>query len=416
LLAFFASCRMSAAARAAVVMVREYPWLRALIVLLVMAVGLHLAGLLWDLALRFGDVIILFLLAWLIAFVLRPLARALSSAGRVPWALSVAAVYIIFFALAVGLGVVLIPLLVAQLTELAVATPSFVQQLVNWYTDLQSSLPEQLQAANLANIISTRDLVAQGQQIATTALQNAVGLATSVASTLLGLSIVLVVSFYLTLDGERITRQTIRAMPPTYREEVRFLLDSVERSFGGFLRGQLIQAFAYATGTAVVMQVAGLQFIVVSTTIAALAMVVPFFGPIIAIVPPLLLAMAQGGVTLALQVFVALLILQQIVFNVLAPKVMSDAVGLHPLLVLLAILVGGKAAGLAGAIFGVPVTAVLVALFGFFYQRLAPNTEPAAEQEPGTLPPRAPSAATLRAIWRNYVRRNRQSGHDARGG
>lgn len=414
---------MTPAARLPVLMLKDNPWLRALIVLLVLAAGLHVAGLLWDLAMRYGDIIILFLLAWLIAFVLRPLAKTLSALGRVPWPLSVAAVYIIFFAIAVGLGIVLVPLLVAQLAELAVAIPGWLQQLALWYGDVQRSLPEQLQAANIANIISPRDLVAQGQQLATSALQNAVSLATGVASALLGLTLVLVVSFYLTLDGERLTRQTIRAMPSGYREQVRFLLDSVERSFGGFLRGQLIQAFVYATGTAVIMQVAGLGFIVVSTTIAALAMVIPFFGPIIAIVPPLILAAAQGGVTLTLQVFIALFVLQQIVFNVLAPKVMSDAVGLHPLLVLMAILVGGKAAGLAGAIFGVPVIAVLVALLGFFYQRLVPATDEGAEKDESTerkdadIPAsRAPSAATLRAIWDSYSRRNRQGSHKARGG
>ena len=388
-------------------MLERNPWLRALIVLLVFLAGLYLAGLLWELVMRFGDVIIVFVLAWLLAFALRPLAKALHVGLRFPWVASVALIYLLFFAVTLTLGIVLVPLLVTQMSDLAVAIPNWLQQLAYWYVEKQSTLPEQLQAANLGNILSPRDLAAQAQQMAATIVQNAVALATGVASALVGLVIVLVVSFYFTLDGERLTDRGVHAIPSQYREEVRFLLDSVARSFGGFLRGQLVQAIVYASGTAIVMWIAGLGYIVLSTTIAGLAMVIPFVGPIVALVAPITLAAAQGGPTLAIQVFVALLVLQQIVFNVLAPKVMSEAVGLHPVLVLLAILVGGKAAGLAGAIFGVPVAAVITAMVVYFYRRANPRAEPEADGSAPTAARGKPRLAAphARVIWESYSRR-----------
>ena len=79
-------------------------------------------------------------------------------------------------------------------------------------------------------------------------------------------------------------------------------------------------------------------------------------------VAPIFFASLQGSLSTVIGVTIALLVLQQVVFNVLAPKVMSEAVGIHPLLVFLAILIGSKAAGVAGAIFGVPVAAVIAAV------------------------------------------------------
>jgi predicted PurR-regulated permease PerM len=344
-------------------------WFRALIVLLVFAVAVHIGGLLWDLIVRFGDIIMLFVLAWMVAFVLRPPARWLHARQGVPWGLSVGGVYLFFFTAVLASGALLIPLLITQISQMLANVPRWLQDLPGWFAAAQGYVPESLWSENLESVYDERSLIAQVQQILTGLLQNALGLATGVATAMVGLVLVLVLSFYITLDGDRIGKQLYRIVPSEHKEKVRFFKESVDRSFGGFLRGQVIQAFVYAAGTAVVMLVAGLPFVALAVTVAGLAMVIPFIGPAIAIVLPLIIAALQGSVSVLIGVFVALLALQQLVFNVLAPKVMSQAVGIHPLLVLLAILVGAKVAGLAGAIFGVPVAAVLSAMAGFFYHR-----------------------------------------------
>ena len=380
-------------------MLERNVWFRTLVILLVVLAAFSLIGQLWDLALRFGDIIMLFTLAWLLAFVLRPLARGLYVNYHVPWTLSVAVVYLVFFASAIALAVIFVPILVDQLGQLVVAVPAWLQALSNWYASIQYYLPEQVRTENLPNILGQSNLMAQLQALVTGGLQNALGLATGVATALFGLVIVLILSFYLTVDGDRIAAGTVRIVPAEHKDEVRFLLESVDRSFGGFLRGQIIQAVVYAAGTAAVMTVTNLGYVALFTTIAGLAMFIPFIGPAIAIIPPIVLAAVQGPVSLVVVVTVALLVLQQLVFNVIAPKVMSDAVGLHPVMVFLAILVGGKVAGIAGAIFGVPVVAVLSAMAGFFYGRShAAKTPPppeTVEQQPdeaGTTP--APAGDT----------------------
>jgi predicted PurR-regulated permease PerM len=369
-------------------MLRRNVWFRVLIILLVIAVTLHIAALLWDLAQRFGDVIMLFALAWIFAFVLRPIARILHRRLLVPWPASVAVVYFVFFAYVLVLGAVLIPVLVAQVSELALKVPIWAQTVPAWYESVQGYLPEQLQVENLPALFGQRDFVAPLQQLATTLLQNLLGLLTGLATGLFALVIVLILSFYLTLDGDRISRGIVRLVPENLQDTFHFFINSTERSFGGFLRGQLLQAVIYASGTAIIMMVAGVGYVVLATFIAAIAMVIPFVGPFIAIIPPIFLAALQGPLSTVIGVTVALFVLQQVVFNVIAPKVMSDAVGIHPLLVFAAILIGSKVAGIAGAIFGVPVAAVLAAMAGFLYNRARPDLSTAGapaglDPEPG---------------------------------
>ncbi|MHB1414070.1 MAG: AI-2E family transporter, partial [Chloroflexota bacterium] len=221
--------------------------------------------------------------------------------------------------------------------------------------------------------------------------------------------------------GERIADRTLRVVPAGHKEGARYLMESIDHSFGGFLRGQLLQSVIYSAGTVIVMTVAGLDFVLLAGLIAALAMAIPFFGPFIAIAPPIILAATQGPLSLVIGVGVALFILQQIVFNVVAPRVMSQAVGIHPLLVLLAILVGAKLAGIAGAIFGVPVAAVISAMAVFFYQRgrteEIQEQEPAAVEEDRQAAPAARPGARLGLLWNQvYSRHERRRRHRETGG
>jgi predicted PurR-regulated permease PerM len=105
------------------------------------------------------------------------------------------------------------------------------------------------------------------------------------------------------------------------------------------------------------------------SSFSGLAMIIPFIGPLIAIVPPVALAAAQSPGSLV-GVLISLFILQQVVTSVIAPKIMSETVGIHPLLVLFAMLVGVKVAGFWGALFGVPVVAVIYATIVYMYQHV----------------------------------------------
>jgi predicted PurR-regulated permease PerM len=191
-------------------------------------------------------------------------------------------------------------------------------------------------------------------------------------------------SFYLLLDGHRIAEGLVHLTPVAWRPEVRFFMASVDRTFGGFIRGQVIQGLIYGAGTGLIAALVGLNYALLLAILAGLLMLVPVVGAFLAIIPPLLVAGLQGGWGTLLLVALALIVLQQIVLNVVAPRVVGHAVGLHPLLFFLAMLVGLKVGGAAGALFGVPIAGVLNAM-ALFIARLSPkdaHAAPAADTPP----------------------------------
>ena len=305
--------------------------------MLVAAIGaIWLLGWLWDLTGRFADIILPFFLAWLLAFVLYPLAVALTSL-EIPWfggrtnmahGAAVAVVYLALILLLVIVGLVLAPILVSQAAQLGSSLPQYVTRLPS-LADLQAELLQRGIPVNLASLYQEQSILDQARVWGGALAQNALGIATGVAMVAFNLFIVLVLSFYMMLDGPRIARDLLELVPAQYQSEASFFTASITRTFGGFIRGQLLQAAVYGAGTAVVMALAGLQYVAVVSSFSALAMIIPFIGPFIAIVPPLALAAVQAPGTF-LWVLIALFVLQQIVTNVIAPKVMSEAIGLHP--------------------------------------------------------------------------------------
>jgi predicted PurR-regulated permease PerM len=376
------------------------PWIRSLVIVLVAISGLYLAGLVWQIAARFSDVILLFFLAWVVAFILEPIVDLLERLALLRRSAAVTIAY--FGMLIVGATAVIwiVPALSRQTIQLASELPAYVAFLNEHVRDLQAMLVERGITVNLATLVQFEELVRRVEALGPPVLANAVTLATQIASFVVQLVLVLMLSYYIMLDGPRIMRGMVLVMPETYREDLVFFVDSVNRAFAGFLRGQLIQALLYSLGTAAIMSAAGLDLILLTAVVNTGLMMIPFVGPPLALVLPLSIAIFEAP-TAALLVTVLVTCLQAIVVNVVAPRVMSSAIGLHPLLVFVGILAGAKLAGVWGAVFGVPAVAVIAAMAVFYHQliqkrriRGASSLAPAlAEEDAGSAPTHVPNAA-----------------------
>lgn len=357
------------------------PWFRALIVLAVFALLIHLGGQLWQMAQHFGDIIIVFFLAWLLAFILSPVAHLLEHRYRISRSLAAAGVYLALF---LGLGiafVLVVPLAVEQLVQLGQRLPIFVATAQSWLAFVQAELENRGIPVDLMSFYKGPDLAAQIASLGSGVVANTIAVVGSVASVLFNVTIVLVLSFYLVADGERLLKRLSGFVPADYRLESQFFLDSINRTFGGWLRGTLLISIIYAVGNALVMSVAGLSYVLLASLLAGVLMIIPLIGPVLAMVMPVLLAALQGDVAKVVLVVVGLLVLQTLVFNVVSPKVMGESIGMHPLLVFLALLVGIKQAGLAGAIFGVPVVGVIYAMLMYLLEKRTPSRDVSAWPE-----------------------------------
>ncbi|HEY8632664.1 MAG TPA: AI-2E family transporter [Candidatus Limnocylindrales bacterium] len=351
---------------------RQQRWLTAVLVLGAIVLAMIAIETAATVFFAFGDVILVFFLAWLLAFILSPVVAGLTR--LVPILPRVGAVVLVYAAL-VG-AIVLVVVLVAG--ALAQSIGDFIASVPSLRNDLPQLLAtwqDRLDQLGLKQV----DLVAQASAFLDNLADYAVQLAgpvqqLAVASlgALGNLLIVLILSLYMVVDRDAILSFLFRLVPPSGKEEARLLERSVARSFGGFLRGQAILGVVFAAVAALTSSVLGLPYLAVSTAAAGVLMAIPFFGPFVAWAPPVIVALLVPG-DHALPAFVLMAIGWLVVMNALQPRLMQEAVGIHPIVVLGSVLVGSKVAGVTGAIFGIPIAAVLSA---FFFHFLILNREP----------------------------------------
>ena len=184
------------------------------------------------------------------------------------------------------------------------------------------------------------------------------------------LLLVVFLSLFMLVDKDSILAYFNRIVPPQWSDEALLFETSVASSFGGFIRGQVGQGVVMAIVAVVVQVVFGLDFTPVSAAVTGILQTIPFFGPAFAWLPPVFIALLTKP-DVVLPVTIAMLVGWFVVNNVLAPRLMATAVGIHPVAVLVSVLIGLKVAGVAGAIFAVPVAAVAASFFHHFLNRSA---------------------------------------------
>jgi predicted PurR-regulated permease PerM len=351
---------------------RQQRWLTAVLVLGAVVLAFVLISLSATVFFAFGDIILVFFLAWLLAFILSPVVAGLTR--LVPFLPRVGAVVLVYATLvgAIVLVVVLVAGALAQSISAFVAgLPTLREQL----PDIVAGWQERLRGLGLTQV----DLLAQANSfldnLATYAAQLAgplQQLAVASLGALGNLLIVLILSLYMVVDRDAILSFFFRIVPPTWKEEARLLETSVAKSFGGFLRGQAILGVVYAAVAAVTSAVLKLDYLPATAAAAGVLMAIPFFGPFVAWAPPVIVALlVPNGPVLPTVILMGIGWL--LVMNVLQPRLMQEAVGIHPIVVLGSVLIGSKVAGVTGAVFGIPIAAVLSA---FFFHFLILNREP----------------------------------------
>jgi predicted PurR-regulated permease PerM len=353
---------------------RDRRLLSALLILGVIAVFFFIASQLSQLFFYFGDIFLTFFLAWLLAFIISPLvSRIVDAIPRLPRAAATILVYVAVVLVLVLIVVVAAGALATSITQFAASIPDIRTNLPTmvapWQQRLDSiglgqiDLLAQAQAAlaNLDDIAAA--LIAPLQAIAVASL--------SVVGTLL---IVFFLSIYMVLDRDDILAFLFRIVPPAYAEEARLLETSVSRSFGGFLRGQALMGAIYflvALGTNLLL---GLPLAALTSVLSGLLQMIPFFGPFISWAPPVVVALVLQPES-ALPAVILMGAGWLVVMNVLQPRIMQGAVGIHPIVVLGSVLIGSRIAGIPGAIFGIPIAAVVSAfLLEFLHRTSADRT------------------------------------------
>jgi predicted PurR-regulated permease PerM len=330
--------------------------------------------------------------ALLLSYVIYPLVRRLNT--RLPAALAILIVYL-FIILVVGSALALVvPALGNDITNfvrtLPTLTAQFQQELIAPHNPLLRRIPD-TDRMYLANLPSQLDSMVQKYGVDTLTRSFTVVLSTfSIVATLV---IVPVLAAYMLLEAADVRRQLLGLFPAKRRAKVDHVIDELDAVVGGFIRGQLIDGAIVGAMIFVMLMIMHVPYALLIGVSAGILNFIPYAGAVIGFIPSVLLALAYNGPTNALIVAILFAVIQQIDGNFVAPRVLKDNVGLSPLYIIIAILMGSELFGLVGTFLAVPVAAMLRVL----REQLLPSAAPLPPHPDDiTKPPRAavPGSAT----------------------
>lgn len=273
--------------------------------------------------------------------------------------LGVALVYTLLFLALVALVGTLVPMLAGQFGSLSAQVPEMYVGARTALIDLGIEAFERLGRLLPAtwNVQQLGALV-DGTMDPAAVPASPLLLVARFGSTLFYLLTVFGLGYTLTLHRELILQNVLSRLAAERREGVRSFIDEVEVRVGQYVRGQLILCGVVGVATVLVYWLIGLPYALALGAIAAVLEAVPMIGPVLTMIPALILAVAEGPQAV-LYVLIAAAVIQTLESNVLVPRVMDKAVGVSPLVSVLALTAFGVIFGLAGAVLAIPLAAVI---------------------------------------------------------
>ncbi len=321
----------------------------------------------WELARASGKVLLIFVVAGLIALILNP-AVAFLQRARLPRGLSVLAVYLGFFLTLTGIGFLMANPISDQVQAFTHNLPHLTDEANRTIESVQNDLRHLGVHVKLAEQGKTALQTLQDKlaKSAGTFVSFGGGLLTEVVSAGFDLLLVFVLSVYMLIYGERIGRLVRKAMPKGAQTPEDDYPTLVQHAVSRYVGGQLLFSVVMGATAGIALYIFGLvgifpdgrKYAVVFAVFFGLMELIPYVGPFLGALPPILVALLTEPVT-AVWVAVLFLALQQVEGHIVAPQIFGHTLRINPLLVIFALLLGQQLYGLVGALVALPILSVL---------------------------------------------------------
>jgi predicted PurR-regulated permease PerM len=297
-----------------------------------------------------GSIFKPFIFSIILAYLLNPIVQIFER-RKIRRIYCVIIVYLLFIILLLVFALVLVPRLLKDIKVLLENLPKHSLQIQGMISNFQNSymnsnLPQGVKDVIDESVLNLQDLI-----IVT--LQSFIDSIVNAFSRILNVIIIPVIVFYLLKDAEYFRKQAILVLPKKHRNKAILLFRDIDNAFGKFIRGQIIVALFIGILTTTALSIIDVKYAVFLGLFAGLANVIPYFGPIIGLVPTVMFALFDSP-SKALYAAAAFIFIQQIESGILTPKIIGESVGVHPIYVILSLFIGGKLIGVAGMIMAVP--------------------------------------------------------------
>jgi predicted PurR-regulated permease PerM len=321
----------------------------------------------WALAKAAGKVLLIFIVAGIIALILNP-AVAFLQRSRLPRGLAVLAVYLGFFLTLAGIGVLLANPISNQVKSFTHSLPHLVNEANRTIVALEGDLHRLGIHVRLAEQGKTALQTIQDKlsKSGSSIVSFGGGLLTETASAGFDIVLVFVLSVYMLVYGERIGKLVRRVMPDGDGTRADDYPTLVQRAVSHYVQGQLLFSLIMGATAGIALYVFGLtgifpdgrKYAVVFAVVFGLMELVPYLGPFLGALPPILVALLTDPIT---AVWVALLFvgIQQLEGHIVAPQIFGHSLRINPLLVIFALLLGQHLYGLVGALLALPILSIL---------------------------------------------------------
>jgi len=309
--------------------------------------------------------VFVFLMSVVVALLLNTVVLAMRKI-KIPRWLAVPVVYLGFAAVIVVFFVFLGPPLVRQFQRLFDAIPGWLNDFNGLLSDLQAWLATHNIQVNLQ--LNTTDIVSWLQTKGSESVGTLFSVGVSLAGMIVNILLTVVVSFYMLIDGKRIFRFMCRIVPgdtPRVKEDY---VTGLQIAFSRFVRGQALLAATIGLASGLAIWILswdmvgvwpeGGQYALLFGFWAGVTEVIPYVGPFLGAIPPVLAAFFHSP-TAALIIIIVYFVIQQLESHILAPNIVGSSVGVHPLIVIFALLAGAQIGGIVGIIASLPLLALL---------------------------------------------------------
>jgi predicted PurR-regulated permease PerM len=320
-------------------------WLKAFFIILVTGGVLYFLSLI-------GGLVKLVIVGALLAYLTDPLASFLEGRGLSRLA-ATTVIFLAIVALLAGGVVVLLPLVKGEITNFAAGAGTGKATAV--IRQIEDVIMERLGFLGLGEV----NLIEKSQHIMKNMGNKLLGYTKNIPGIITSSLIIPFIMSFLLKDGRDIIKQFVSLMPNRHFELTLTLIHKTDKQLGGYIRGQLIDSAIIGLLSGFALWVLDVKYFIIIGVFTGIANLVPFIGPIVGAVPAVIIALIDtGGLSKPLAVVAAFTIVQLIDNAAVKPIVVAKMVSLHPIIVLLAVIIGGKFFGIMGMLLSIPVVGI----------------------------------------------------------
>jgi len=348
-------------------------WQRALYLPLIILAWLAVVVIAGWLLTHVAKTLLVLVLSGIVAYALTPLVALFSRWG--PRWLAIALAYVLGFSILLGLGALLVDTAANQITNLVGNLPKYEQQFKRFEPRLVSTLrPLGVTQAKIDH--TQQQAVAYLQGTGTGVATQTIGIVSGILNTLIDMILILILSVYLTANGPKIAKRLRRETPLTQRWRTSLVIAIVNQVVGGYIRGTLAMATLIGVLVGGGMLVLHVPYAILLGILAFFMEFIPIIGVLVSGAVCIVVALFQGWV-LALVVLAYFVVVHIIEGDIVGPRVMGKAVGIHPATALIGLVAGTEIFGIWGALFAAPLAGLLQAV-GTAAWRESRGSEPPA--------------------------------------